>query len=68
MAESMGNISFHNYFAVKEYPSDSKTVETIAEKFGTIKKTEYEELRLFPFDMALLNVSEDDMRKCGVGY
>ena len=52
----------------KNIPAIQKAVETILERYGTIKKTEYEELRLFPSAVDLLNVSEDDMRACGVGY
>lgn len=52
----------------KSIPAIQKSVEIIAEKYGIIKKTEYEELKLFPSAKDLLQVSEDDMRKCGVGY
>lgn len=52
----------------KSIPAIQKSVDAIADKFGAIKKTEYEELRLFPSVADLCNVSEDDMRQCGVGY
>jgi len=52
----------------KSIPAIKKAVETIAKKYGTIKKTEYEELSLFQSATDLLGVSEDDMRECGVVY
>lgn len=52
----------------KSIPAIQKSVEIIAEKYGTIKKTEYGELKLFPSAKDMLHVSEDDIRKCGVGY
>ena len=52
----------------KSIPAIQKSVEVIAEKYGTIKRTEYEELKLFPSATDMLNVSEEDMRRCGVGY
>lgn len=52
----------------KSIPAIQKAVELIAEKYGTTLKTEYEELNLFPSATDLINVSEDDMRSCGVGY
>ena len=52
----------------KSIPAIQKAVETIAKKYGSVKKTEYEELSLFPSATDLLGVAEDDMRKCGVGY
>ena len=52
----------------KSIPAIQKSVETIAKKYGPVKKTKYEELSLFPSATELLDVSEDDMRGCGVGY
>lgn len=53
---------------MESIPAIQKAVEAIVERYGIIKKTEYEELRLFPSAMDMLNVSEVDMRKCSVGY
>ncbi len=52
----------------KSIPAIQKAVDLIAEKYGTVQKTEYEKLNLFPSATDLINVSEDDMRSCGVGY
>ncbi len=52
----------------KNIPAIQKSVETIAERYGTIRETDFEKLRMFPSATDLVNVSEDDIRECSVGY
>lgn len=52
----------------KSIPAIRKSVETVAKSFGREKVTEYGTVSLFPDAGELTALSEEDVRKCGVGY
>ncbi len=52
----------------KSIPAITKCVETIAHNYGDPVDTPYGRVHLFPSPERLSDVSEDALRKCGLGY
>lgn len=52
----------------KSIPAISKSVETLAEKYGHPIKTEHEILYSFPTPEEMAGATEDELQGCGLGY
>lgn len=52
----------------KSIPAISKAVEMLASKFGHCIETNYEILYSFPTPKEMSNVTEEQLKECGLGY
>jgi len=52
----------------KNIPSIKKAVETLANLYGEIIHTQYEDIAAFPTPSALCNASDSALKDCGLGY
>lgn len=52
----------------KSIPAISKSVEALAEKYGHQIETDYEVFRSFPTPEEMRSASEEELKKCGLGY
>lgn len=52
----------------KSIPAIAKSVEALAERFGHPIQTDYEDIRSFPTPEEMRHASEEDLKRCGLGY
>lgn len=52
----------------KNIPAISKSVNLIAERYGTPIETEFETIHSFPTPQQLAGATEEDLRDCSLGY
>lgn len=52
----------------KNIPAISKSVNLIAERYGTPIETEFETIHAFPTPQQLAGATEEDLRGCSLGY
>lgn len=52
----------------KNMPAISKSVNLIAERFGTPIETEFETIHAFPTPEQLAKAKDEDLRECSLGY
>ncbi len=52
----------------KNIPAISKSVELLARMYGKQIETDFETINLFPTPYEMVSATEDDLRKCGLGY
>lgn len=52
----------------KNIPAISKSVNLIAERYGTLIETPFETVYTFPTPEALASATDDDLRACSLGY
>lgn len=52
----------------KNIPAISKSVELLARMYGKQIETDFETINLFPTPNEMVSATEEDLRKCGLGY
>lgn len=52
----------------KSIPAICKSVDTLAEQYGSTITTEYEQIKSFPSAHQLSVASNEDLNRCGLGY
>lgn len=52
----------------KNIPAISKSVELLARMYGKQIETDFETINLFPTPDEMISATEEDLRKCGLGY